>query len=427
MSEPEPPRAPSPWRFVPPLYVQQGTQYFLVNTATSTFLKSMGAGEALIGHVASLITLPWQAKALWSPLVDLYGHRRRWILGSQLAVLLGALLLAWAPGEARWFLWTIAACGLIGVAAATHDIAADGFYLRALSESEQSAFVGVRNACFRLGRLVASGALVYAAGVFEEQGLARSAAWRWAFAGGAVCYALLVLHCALVLPRPVDDRALAPAGQRSLGLFGAALASYFAQPQLAALLAFIFLYRFGESMLMPMLSPFLLASAEQGGLALGTRAVGLAYGTVGVIALLSGGLLGGFALARQGLRRWLWPMALTMHLPNLALWWLASARPGVAAAYGVVALEQFAYGFGFSAYMVVLMQVARRSAWSTSHYAISTGLMGVAALLAGYWSGELVEALGYAHFFALVSAAALPSLLVLPFVPLGDERAASAA
>jgi PAT family beta-lactamase induction signal transducer AmpG len=393
MSEESAPRPSRPWRFVPPLYLQQGTQYFLVQTATGAFLKSMGAGEGLIGRAATLITLPWQAKALWSPLVDLFGRRRSWILAAQLVVLAGAVLLALAPTQAAWFAWTIAACGLIGVAAATHDIALDGFYLRALDQRQQSAFVGVRNTCFRLGRLVASGALVYAAGKLETHGLERTQAWRWAFAGGALVYALMLAVSALVLPRPAQDRALVAPGARRAGDFLDALGSYLAQPRLIAFLAFIFLYRLGESMLTPMLAPFLLADGAHGGMGLLTEQVGLAYGTVGVIALLAGGLLGGFVLARHGLRRWLWPMALTMHLPNLALWWMASARPGLAAVYGVVALEQAAYGFGFSAYMVVLMQVSRRSVWSTSHYAISTGLMGLAALLAGYWSGDLVESL----------------------------------
>ncbi|MBI5365112.1 MAG: MFS transporter [Planctomycetes bacterium] len=406
----------SGWRFVPPLYFQQGAQYFLVQTATTTFLTKMGAALESIGHVSTLVTLPFQLKALWSPLVELHSTRRAWTIAGQAGVLLGALLLAWAPTSAHWFPATLAAAFLIALAAATHDVAADGFYMLALSEQEQAAFVGVRNACFRVGRIFVTGAVVWWAGVLEERRGAVPAAWRDAFLLGACVYALGLVVCTLLLPRPAADAPRARERGVERG-FLASFRDYGLQPRIAAVLLFVFLYRAGESMLAPMLSPFLLKPVLEGGLGLTTQEQGLAYGTFGVLALVLGGLAGGFALARFGFERCLWPMAITMHAPNLLFWWAAHAHPSKPFVFAIVALEQLAYGFGFAAYMVFLLRISRRSNWPTTHYAISTGLMGVAAMLAGYWSGDLAEAVGFEGFFAIVCLAALPGLLVLPFLP----------
>ncbi|MBK7876339.1 MAG: MFS transporter [Planctomycetes bacterium] len=415
-------RARSPWSFVPPLYVQQGAQYFLVQTATTTFLKVAGASLSSIGHASTLVTLPFQLKALWSPLVELVATRRRWIVASQAAVLAGALLLAAAPGSGQPVAWAIGAALLIAIAAATHDVAADGFYLLALEEREQARFAGIRNACFRLGRLFVTGFVVWLAGTLDARRGGAETAWRDAFLCAAAGYGLGFVLCLVALPRPAHDLPAAKGRGLERG-FAESFLDYLRQPRIVAVLAFVFLYRTGESMLGPMLSPFLLESVEKGGLGLTTEEQGFAYGTLGVLALVLGGIAGGWLLARYGLRRLLWPMALAMHAPNILLWWAAHEHPGKAAVFTIVSVEQFAYGFGFTAYMVFLMQISRRSAWPTTHYAISTGLMGVAAMLASYWSGDLAEALGFEGFFALVSFAALPGLAVLPFVPRLDEGA----
>lgn len=412
----------SPWRWVPPVYVQQGTQYGVVDTVTSTFLTVMGTPLASIGHLGSWITVPWQAKALWSPLVDVFGTRRAWILGAQLAVLGALVFLAWAVGTESWLALTLTACLAVGCAAATHDIAADGFYLRALDERGQAAFSGVRNSCFRVGLLIAGGAIVWLAGTLRENGHTLVEAWRLALLAGAGVYALLFVVSAFALPRPASDVPIARARDGGAPNIARAFHAYVTQPRFVAVAAFIFCFRLGESMLTRMIRPFLLRGADEGGLGFTEKQVGLAYGTAGIVLLLAGGLLGGALLARHGLRRWLWPMAIAMHLPNLGFWWAAVHRPAHETVYVLVALEQFAYGFGFSAYMVFLMQISRRSAWSTTHYAISTGLMGVAQLVAGYWTGDLVNALGFAGFFALVCAAAVPGLAVLPFAPLAERE-----
>jgi PAT family beta-lactamase induction signal transducer AmpG len=397
--------------------------YFAVQAASNTFLAAMGASAELVGRWSSDLTLPWMLKPLWSPLVDLLGTKRRWLAGAALAGLLATLFVAWAAGRPDYLEWTVRACVVLALASATYDVACDGFYILALGRREQEAFVGVRNACYRLGRILVTGGVVALAGALQDapgahalaRGLARGPAWAWAFVAGAGVHALLLAWNWLALPRPPGDGPARGAGERAP--LWAMLREYARLPRFPAVLAFVLLYRFAESMLTPMIAPFLLQPAARGGLALGEKQVGWAYGTVGVAALLAGGVAGGWLVSRAGLRRCLWPMALAMHAPNLLYAWAAGARPGPAAVSAVVGVEQLGYGFGFSAYMVVLLQVSRRSRFATTHYALSTGLMGLSAWLAGRWSGALVEALGFERFFWLVSALGLLGLATLLFLP----------
>ncbi len=424
-----PPRRARPWTFVPGLYVLQGMPYFAVQAASNTFLTAMDAAPAFVGRWSSDLTLPWMLKPLWSPLVDLYGTKRRWLVCASIAVLIGMAGLAWAVGRPDWLEWTIGACILLAFASATYDVACDGYYILALEKREQEAFVGVRNACYRLGRIVVTGGVVVLAGSLQEEpgaswfarGLPRPQAWSWAFAAGAIVYGIGAAVIALHAPRPVAD---APArAQRAMGSHAAPspmramLLEYVTRPRFPAILAFILFYRFSESMLVPMISPFLIRAREVGGLGLLEKQVGYAYGTVGVVALLVGGLAGGWIISRAGFARCVWPMAIAMHVPNVLFAWAAGAQPGLDVAPAVVAVEQLGYGFGFSAYMVFLLQLARTSRFATTHYAISTGLMGLSAWLAGRWSGDLVEALGFERFFWTVSALGLVGLATLLFVP----------
>jgi PAT family beta-lactamase induction signal transducer AmpG len=411
----------SPWLFVPPLYFLEGIPYFVVNTASTTFFAALRVPLAEIGHAASLLTLPWTLKPLWSPAVDLFATKRAWTLAMQTLLVAAIASLAFAATRSDVVLWTVVACGVMAAISATHDVAADGFYLLALTPAAQAEFVGIRNACYRLGRIFATGAVTYLAGSLEESAGGKAPAWSLAFAAAAAVYAVGVLWCAFSLPRV--ERAT-PSGRE--GRFVDAIASYFRRPGIVAVLAFVLLYRFGESMLTTMTSPFLLAPAAEGGMGLSTREVGLYSGTYGVLALIGGGVAGGFWIARVGLRRSLWPMALSMHVPNFLYLWAAYARPGKAELAGVIAAEQLGYGFGFSAYMVFLMRVSQGGRYPTTHYAISTGIMGLSAMAAGYVSGEIASAIGFTGFFLSVCLCAIPSLAPLLFVRLGDDERALA-
>lgn len=425
-------RPARPWTFVPGLYVLQGMPYFAVQAASNTFLAAMGAPPSVVGRWSSDLTLPWMLKALWSPLVDLYGTKRRWLVGASFAVLGAMLAVAWATGRANYLEWTIAACVLLAFASATYDVACDGYYMLALGKRDQEAFVGVRNACYRLGRIVVTGGVVALAGELQRpagehalaRGLARGESWGIAFAVGAGVYALGALLIALFAPRVATD---APARGAERGPpLAAMLREYVGRPRFGAVLAFVLLYRFAESMLTPMIGPFLLRPHAAGGLALDETQVGWIYGTVGVVALLAGGIGGGWLVSRHGLERLLWPMAIAMHAPNLLYAWAAHAQPGAHAAAWVVGVEQLGYGFGFSAYMVYLLRLARTSRFATTHYAISTGLMGLSAWLAGRWSGHVVEAIGFEHFFWLVGVLGLAGLATLVRLPRLEEAPAIA-
>ncbi len=437
-------RKKSPWVFVPVLYFVQGVPYFVVETATTTLFTALGVSLPEIGHRSSLLTLPWMLKPLWSPVVDLVATKRLWTLAMQLVVAAGIAFLAWALTRSDAVMWCVAACAWIAIASATHDVACDGYYLLALDDGDQAAFVGVRSACYRLARVFVTGGVVYLAGALQESrllaspgsgpllalGLDVQRAWMLAFACAASVYVLGFTWGLFALPRPGsgtratrDALHASPVASHTMEMppFLEALVSYFRKPRIAAILAFILLYRFGESMLTKMSAPFLLKSAEEGGMALTTADVGVFSGTFGVAALILGGVAGGWLIARVGLRRCLWPMVIAMHAPNVLYAWAAFVHPSKSALAAIIAVEQLGYGFGFAAYMVVLMVVSRGSRFATTHYAISTGFMALAALVAGFVSGDLAERLGFAWFFVVVCLAGIPGMLTLFFVPLEAE------
>jgi PAT family beta-lactamase induction signal transducer AmpG len=222
-----------------------------------------------------------------------------------------------------------------------------------------------------------------------------------------------------VLPRPASDRS-GEAGEigRFVRAFLSTFGSFFAKPRIAALLGFLLLYRLGEAQLVKMAAPFLLDAHDQGGLAFSTAQVGWAYGTLGVLALSAGGILGGLAVARDGLKAWLWPMLFAIHLPDAAFIYLAYAQPSsfwVVAS--CVAVEQFGYGFGFTAFLMYMMHISRGE-HATAHYAICTGFMALGMMIPGMWSGWLQDTIGYRHFFSWVILATVPSFVVALWIPL---------
>jgi PAT family beta-lactamase induction signal transducer AmpG len=310
---------------------------------------------------------------------------------------------------------SLAVFWLMAFASATHDIAADGFYMLALESHDQAAWVGVRSAFFRLAMIAGQGGLVYLAGSFGELTGNVTLAWTIVLAfAGALFVGLFAWH-RVVLPAPPGDQP-APHGHGVLDGFVTTFAAFFRRPGIAAILAFLLLFRFAEAQGLKMVTPFLLDPPAQGGLGLTTAQVGIAYGTIGVVALTLGGILGGLAIARHGLRRWLWPMTFAMHVPNLAFAYLAFTQPqNLALVAATLALEQFGYGFGFAAYLLFMIMVSE-GAYKTAHYAICTGFMALGMMLPGMASGWIQEQLGYASFFVWVCAATLPAFLVVALV-----------
>ena len=407
----------APWRWIPTLYFAQGLPYVVVMTLSVVMYKNLGVSNTDIALYTSWLYLPWVIKPLWSPLVDLLGSKRRWIVALQFAIGVAFALVALTLPAPKFLQLTLAMFWLMAFASATHDIAADGFYMLALPQRAQAAFVGVRSTFYRLSMLGGQGGLVYLAGWLAERHGSVVLAWSWVFGLLALLFAGAALLHLWALPRPPSD-VPAPRSATELSTLGAdflkVFAAFFAQRDIARILAFLLLYRFAEAQLLKLVTPFLLDARAAGGLGLKTQDVGIAYGTVGVIALTLGGLLGGWVISRGGLKRLLWPLMICMHAPNFLFVLLAMAQPdSVALVSAALAVEQFGYGFGFTAYMVFMLLVAGGADGSalhkTAHYALCTGFMALGMMLPGMWAGWLQSQLGYTAFFIWGCVATLPS------------------
>lgn len=600
--------ARSPWYWVPSLYFAQGIPNVVVTGVSVIMLKRLGLENAQIAFYTSLLGLPWVLKPLWSPLVQRFGTRRGWTVVMQLLVGIGLACAALSLPLDNWVRLVLAALSFIAVASATHDVAADGLYLLALSSHQQAWFVGIRSTAFRMAMVVGSGVLVMLAGALESntglptvtitaaaadralgplelqppvtaasspevqaivvdadkielslgdrdvaqvEALARQVqqwnvgkgfypappekepkadsggsawttslanwisrnfgprkpiakvtrtgdaavvwmrlaqpvaegeqqvvqfgqsegdpsfkvlegerftvtaensdqpfaavvqvedklnkpssasfeirsgniplAWMTTIGIAAGLFMLLCVYHWLVLPYPPGDVPVAPDQGRLSAGFVEPFASFFRKPRIVALLAFLLLYRLPEAQLVKLAQPFLIDPREKGGLALTTGELGFVYGTVGIIMLTLGGILGGMAAARHGLKRWLWPMAMIIHLPNAAFLYLAYTQPEnlwvITAAVGV---EQFGYGFGFTAYMLYCIYIARGE-HQTVHYALCTGCMALGMMIPGMWSGKLQQLVGYEHFFVWVMLCTLVSFATVVFIPLDAE------
>jgi PAT family beta-lactamase induction signal transducer AmpG len=391
----------------------------VVASVSVVLYKNLGVSNTEIAFYTGWLYLPWVLKPLWSPVVDLLKTRRLWIWMMQLLIGAGFAGVALTIQTPHFFQYTLAFFYLLAFSSATHDIAADGFYLLGLSEKEQSMFVGIRSAFYRVATISAQGGLVILSGKLLQRTNNIGLAWSIAFGAVAALFVLLSLYHRWILPRPAADRSGAAGSLKHFFReFVTTFATFFRKPGIITLLLFLLLYRFGEAQLLKMVSPFLLDDRATGGLGLTNEQLGFVYGTVGVVALLLGGLSGGFLVSRHGLRFWLWPMAFAIHLPDAIFIYLAYAQPSDLRLIGAcLAIEQFGYGFGFTAYMMYMIRIAR-GPHQTAHYAICTGFMALGLMLPGMWSGWLQDQLGYQHFFVWVLLATIPGFIMTALIPL---------
>lgn len=395
----------SPWLWVPTLYFAEGIPYFIVNVISVVMFKRLGMSNGNLALFTSLLYLPWVIKPLWSPVVDVIRTKRWWIIAMQglVTVFFAALALSVRTdvfGPSLVFFYIIA------FASATHDIAADGYYMLALDNRDQSLFVGIRSTFYRISSVFGQGVIVVVAGLLEERCGDIPGAWRLTLLLCCLLFALITLYHCFSLSRVEASR---KATGRDLGR---AWKTFFMKDGVWTALAFMLLYRLPEALSVKMLTPFLLDSAEAGGLGLSTAQSGLVYGTAGVIALTAGGILGGWYAARKGLRKSLWIMALSLALPCAVYLFLAIARPEqMPVIYGCVVLDQFGYGFGFTAYMLYMMRFSEGE-FPTSHYAICTAFMALSMMIPGLFAGWLQEAVGYVGFFIIVMVCCLATVFV---------------
>ena len=411
----------SPWWWVPTLYFAEGIPYFIVNVISVTMFKRLGMSNGDLAMYTSLLYLPWVIKPLWSPFVDIIRTKRWWILLMQLLCTAGfaALALSVSPDA---FGWSLVFFYVIAFASATHDIAADGFYMIALDPKRQATFVGIRSTFYRIASVFGQGVLVVMAGLLEERLGAIPRAWSITLIASAVLFGLITLWHSRFLPKAEPDRQRRPETEdqqlpsgQVMREFGRAWKTFFQKPGVWLAIVFMLLFRLPEAFSVKMLTPFLLDSAEAGGLGLSTAQSGLVYGTVGVIALTVGGILGGLFAARHGLRKSMWPMSMALALPCAAYLFLAIVQPSsLWSIYLLVVLDQFGYGFGFQAYMLYMMQFSEGE-FKTSHYAICTAFMALSMMIPGLFAGWLQEALGYVGFFIVVMICCLATVFVTFF------------
>lgn len=407
----------SAWSWIPTLYFAEGLPYVAVMTLSVIMYKRFGLSNTDIALYTSWLYLPWVIKPFWSPFVDILKTKRWWIISMQLLIGAGLAGIAFTLPTPFYFKASLAFFWLMAFSSATHDIAADGFYMLALDKSQQSFFVGIRSTFYRLAMITGQGLLVILAGFLEKSTGSIPYAWSLTFFILAGLFLLFFVYHRFILPYPASDSGKAVSTPKEvMAEFGRTFSSFFRKEGIGLALAFMLLYRLAEAMLVKLAPPFLLDGRDVGGIGLTTQEMGIAYGTFGVIALTAGGILGGIVASRRGLKYWLVPMALSITLPNVVYLLLAVFQPESFFWVNVaVSFEQFGYGFGFTAYMLYLIHFSEGE-HKTAHYSICTGFMALGMMLPGMISGWLCTKLGYVGFFTLVMVLVVPTLAIIPMV-----------
>ena len=422
----------SPWFWIPTLYFAQGIPYFIVNNISVMMFTKMGVPNGDMAMFTSLLYLPWMIKPFWSPFVDIFKTKRWWTVVMQILMTIAfaftiffiptptAEMLATQSTPISMFYVTLILFVITAFASATHDIAADGFYMLALKQNEQAAFVGIRSTFYRLSSIFGQGVLVALAGLIETNTGNIPMSWRITMIVTAVIFAICSLYHTFMLPRPTTDISSLKDEKPTVGAifmeFGRTFATYFKKSGVWLAIVFMLLYRLPEAFLIKMCMPFLVASKEMGGLGLSTAEVGVVYGTIGVLFLTIGGILGGLFASKLGLKKSLWTMAVCMTLPCLTFVYLAICQPESLVLTSIaIAIEQFGYGFGFTAYMLYMMYFSEGEL-KTSHYSICTAFMAMSMLIPGMFAGYIQEALGYVDFFWMVMICCFATLAVTFFV-----------
>ncbi len=535
----------SPWSWVPSLYFYQGIPYSIVMITSGLIYKTMGVSIAVFAFWTSLLYLPWAIKPLWSPYIDVVSTKRNWILWTQL--LLGAAFIAvgFAMQLPFYFPVSIAIFAIIAISSASHDIAADGFYMLSLDQHKQSFFVGIRSTFYRFAMLTALGLLPLIAGLIQEntglepvsfqvgavqydqfkasdvagfqiirqegapkilifpknvqipifekgksaldsaviylalsappaegetivvnlgrnsgskdidlpknragrfeftrmnwnkpvsavirvdhnltnpthtlfKATAGNIAFSWTVSLGAIGLVLLLLavYHRIALPKPLDTKEKTKV---DLKVYGEVFISFFTKPGIIPALIFFLMYRLGEAQLVKVATPFLVDSRNSGGIGLTSAQYGIAYGTLGMICLTLGGILGGVVASKYGLKRLIWIMAFAMNIPISVYVYLSTFQPapGDFSIYLSIAAEQLGYGFGFTAYMLYMLSFVGESKFKTAEFAIGTSLMALGMMIPGMISGYMKELLGYQHFFIYVLICAIPGIIAIRFL-----------
>ena len=399
----------------------------------------MGVPNGDMALFTSLLYLPWTIKPFWSPFVDIFKTKRWWVIAMQLLMTAAFVLLTLtiphpsadviASGQTPISLFTVMLFIfiLVAFASATHDIAADGFYMLGLSEHEQASFVGIRSTFYRLSSIFGQGVLLVIAGILESRMNNIPVAWQLTLLITSVIFAILTLWHIFFVPRPANDISSLSSRESQVSVrtivqeFIRTFITYFQKKGVFIAILFMLCYRLPEAFLIKMINPFLVAPLEKGGLALPTEDVGIVYGTIGILFLTIGGILGGWFASSRGLKGSLWWMVGCMTLPCLSFVYLSIFQPSNLVAIATsIAIEQFGYGFGFTAYMLYMMYFSEGE-FKTAHYAICTAFMALSMMLPGMVAGYLQEAVGYVNFFLIVMLCCLATIGVSTLIKIDSS------
>lgn len=412
----------SPWWWVPTLYFAEGVPYFLVTSVSITLFTQLGMPNGQMALFTSLITFPWVIKPMWSPFVDVIRTKRWWILLMQALMCVAVLLLAWFAPQG-YFTLALIFFTITAFASATHDIAADGFYMLALSDKQQSAFVGIRSTFYKIANIFCQSLLLMLVGWLQTK-TTVALSWTYTLLGCSGLLAGITLWHTFFLPKAektkCDAQGLSTTYPPDIHLtsgkgiwheVGETFVEFFRKPGIWLALCFMLLYRLPEALLLKLCNPFFLASQADGGLGLSVDTVGQIYG-IGVVLMLLGGIIGGLWASRVGLRKAMLPMALCLTLPSAVYIYLAAAQPEsfwiVSACIGV---EQLGYGLGYTACMLYMMHFAE-GVHRTAHFSLCTAVMFLGLMLPGMVAGYIEEPLGYLNFFWVVMLCCIPSIIV---------------
>jgi PAT family beta-lactamase induction signal transducer AmpG len=422
------PRIRHPLLWVPTGYFTMAIGYIMLTSVTAIMFKNMGMDNGRAAFYSSMLILAYTIKPLFAPIVEMYRTKKFFVLCAQVLIALGfagAALAMQLPSHMTIVL--VALLAVMSFVGATQDIASDGVYVTSLDTRTQSLYCGVQSLSWNVGPIVASGFLVYLSGrlhteVFEHDpkvfGPEWLDAWRIIFFIVAGLTLLMALWHARVMPEGARAENT-PANLKDAGtILRDSFVTFFQKRDVWKMIAFAFLFRVSIGLLEKIGPFFMVDAASKGGLGMSNEQLGLVYGTYGLVAVLAGSLLGGWFVARRGLKRTLFVLCCAVNIPNAAFLVLAIVLPTstLAITAGVV-VEKFFYGFGSVGYMIYLMQQLAPGKYATTHYAFGTGLMGLCMMVTGAVSGHLQEWMGYVGYFVFVMVATIPSFVATWFAP----------
>jgi len=416
-------KSKSVWSWIPSLYFTMGIPYIVVMSVAVAMYANLGLSNTEIAIYTSWLNLPWVIKPLWSPIIDAFKTKRWWIFITQMLMGAAFALTAYAIPSDNFVSLTLAGLALVAFNSATHDIAADGMYIIALPEEDQSFYVGIRSSFYRVAMIAGQGGLVWVSGyMYSINGGDYFSAWTTVFVGVAIYLVVAGVYHIFTLPK-VEVEKENISLKSIFSDFGETFVTFFKIENIRIHIAVLLLYRLGEAQLVKLAQPFMFDEFTNGGLHLTNEKVGIFYGTIGVTLLTVGGILGGIVVSKGGLKKWFFPMVLAINIPNSMYLLMAYFQPQSDFFIGgAIALEQFGYGFGFTAFMMYMIYIARNSGkFQTAHFAFTTGFMALGMMLPGMISGYLQEMMGYTNFFIWVLISMLPMIILYKWVKIDPD------